>query len=159
MNYERPRRNPAEQSALDRADTRQFWRIAVVFTIAIAAMTGLYVVIADAVRPPSPETGAAAQVDEPAIPVPDGGHEPADSGDRGGSQQLLLMGGLFVVLAAGSAWVVHSSRRVRRRLAAAEAESPGSASGVGEDATSDDSTSDDAAPGEVSLSTGSPEPR
>ncbi|HET8931067.1 MAG TPA: hypothetical protein VFN21_10460 [Acidimicrobiales bacterium] len=155
MNYERPRRSPAEQAALDRADTRQFWRIAVIFTIAIAAMTGIYVVVADAVRPPSPETGATAQVDEPAIPLPDGGQEPTDPGDRGSSEQLLLMGGLFVVLAGGAAWVVHSSRRARRRLAAeltAEAATDGADGG-------DESTGHVTSPGAVSLSPGSPEPR
>ncbi len=150
MNYERPLRSPAEQAALDRAEARQFWRIAVIFTIAIAAMTGIYVAVSNAVQPPSPETGAAAQVDEPAIPVPDGGHEPTDSGDRGGSQQLLLMGGLIVVLAGGAAWVVHSSRRARRRLADAATSAPVTASAP---------TAEKSPDAALSRSSGSPEPR
>jgi hypothetical protein len=159
MNYERSKRTPAEQAAADRADRREFWIIAVVFSLAIIALTGIYVVVSDVLEPPSPTTGAAEQVDQPALPIPDGGHEPTDPGDRGGSEQLLLMGGLFVALGLGAAWVVHSSRRAKRRLAAGTVDSDGADThpAVAEP-SAPTGTVDTAAP-EITASAGSPEPR
>ncbi len=157
MNYERSKRTPAEQAAADRADRREFWIIAAVFSLAIIALTGIYVVVSDVLEPPSPTTGAAEQVDQPALPIPDGGHEPTDPGDRGGSEQLLLMGGLFVALGLGAAWVVHSSRRAKRRLAAeaagADADPPEAA-----EPSPPTGAVDSPAP-TVTASAGSPEPR
>lgn len=54
---------------------------------------------------------AGAQDDEPAptaeipigdiVPKPNSGDEPTDAGDRGGSLQLVLFGGIVVVLGVG----------------------------------------------------------
>ncbi len=115
MSTERPVRTAAEQEAVDRKDRRQFWLIAAIFAIVLIGLTGVYVAVSSKVQPTTPEQGAAQQVDSPALPIPDGGAEPTDSGDRGGSGQLALLGGIIVVLGAGAAWVVHSSRRARRR--------------------------------------------
>lgn len=152
MAIERPRRSPEEQAEADRVERRQFWIIAAVFAVAMVAMTGLYVVISNAVRPSDPGASAAEQIQRPALPIPDGGEEPIDSGDRGGSQQLLLMAGLVVVFAGGTAWVIHSSRKARRRRA--EALAPAAA-----DDAVDAGASDTEPSGSVSASAGSPEPR
>lgn len=145
MNYERIRRTPTEQAEADRKDRRQFWIVAVVFTIAITAVTGLYVAVSDTVQPPSPQYGAAQQIDEPGMPIANGGAEPEEPGDRGGSQQIAVMVGLVVFIGGGAAWVVHSSRRARRRLAEQDAD---------ETVELDGPTIP-----EVSSSTGSPTPR
>jgi len=159
MNYERSKRTPAEQAAADRAERREFWIIAAVFSLAIIALTGIYVVVSDVMEPPSPTTGAAEQVDQPALPIPDGGHEPTDAGDRGGSEQLLLMGGLMVAIGLGAAWVVHSSRRAKRRLAD-DAAAAGTATGPAEGAeTPPVAETVDAATPPVTSTAGSPEPR
>lgn len=150
MNYERPQRTPEEQAELDRAETKQFWRIAVVFTIAIVTMTGIYVAVGTAMN--TDADTPAPQVQEGALPLPDAGSEPTDSGDRGGSQQIVLMVSLFVVIGAGAAWVITSSRRKRRRLeVAAATESPASAGNP------NGSVATPAV--EVSPTAGSPEPR
>lgn len=156
LNYQRPERTPAEQAELDRADRRQFWIIAVIFTIAISALTLAYVAISDVLDPPSASTGAAQQIDEPAMPVPDGGAKPTDPGDRGGSEQLLLMGGLVVALGFGTAWVVHSSRRAKRRLASAPDDRRTASDGADGAEGKDETPGEDAA---VSASTGSQAPR
>lgn len=140
MTYQRPQRTPAEQAELDRADRRQFWIIAVIFTVAMVALTGLYVAVSSVFDPPSPSVGAAEQVDNPALDVPDGGAEPTSAGDRGGSEQLALLGGLVVAIGAGTAWVIHSSRKARRQLAAQRGGTPtdGDPAGGGMPSTDDD---------------------
>lgn len=120
MTTKRHIRTPDEQQAYDRRDRRQFWIIAAVFAVALVGLTGIYVVVSGRIQPPSPTQGAAQQVDQPALAIPDGGAEPTDSGDRGGAGQLALLGGIIVVIVGGSAWVVHSSRRARRRHEAGE---------------------------------------
>ncbi len=110
------RRKTASQDAADaKRDGRQFLVVAIIFTLAIAILTGVYVVANDATDPPTPATGAAQQRAEPALDVPDGGHKPKSPGDRGGSEQLALMGGLTVALVGGAAWVISTSRRAQRR--------------------------------------------
>lgn len=47
------------------------------------------------------------------IPRPNSGHKPIDSGDRGGSLQLLVLGIVVVALGGGVARVVRDSRRAR----------------------------------------------
>lgn len=115
MNYQRPTRTPAEEAALRRTDRREFWILAAAFTIFMLVATGVYTVVNDAIQPPNPATGAAQQMDEPALPIPDGGAKPTSSGDRGGTDQVALMWLLIVALGGGSLWVVHSSRKARRR--------------------------------------------
>jgi hypothetical protein len=53
------------------------------------------------------------------IPRPNEGHEPVDAGDRGGALQLTVLGLLVVAVGGGVAYVVHESRRARRRSPAA----------------------------------------
>lgn len=114
MPIQRPHRTPAEQEDLDQKERRQFWIIAATFAIALVGLTGLYVVVSNQVQPTSPTEGAALQVDKPAFPIPDGGSEAADPGERGGTGQLALLGGILVVFGGGAAWLVHSSRKARR---------------------------------------------
>lgn len=114
MNYQRPTRTPAEEAALRRTDRREFWIIAAAFTIFMLVATGVYTVVNDAIQPPNPATGAAQQIEEPAMPIPDGGAKPANSGDRGGTDQIALMWLLILALGGGSLWVIHSSRKARR---------------------------------------------
>jgi hypothetical protein len=47
------------------------------------------------------------------IPRPNEGHEPIDSGDRGGSLQLGLLALMVVAVGGGVAYVVHESRKAR----------------------------------------------
>lgn len=154
MNPQRPRRTAAEQAELDRADRRQFWIIAVIFTAALVVVTGLYVAVSSTVDPPSPDVAAAEQIDNPALVIPDGGQEPTEPGDRGGSQQLALMGGLILALGLGTAWVVHSSRRARRQLAARRADAGDDNDDTGARVDIDVDGGDP-----VTTSTASPEPR
>lgn len=121
MAIERHIRTPAEQATADERDRRQFWIIAAVFIVALVGLTLGYVAVATQVQPPSPERGAAQQVDQPALPIPDGGAEPTSSGDRGGVGQLTLLAGIIVVMVGGAAWVVHASRAARRRYDQASA--------------------------------------
>jgi hypothetical protein len=62
--------------------------------------------------------GSKAPVDEPLpephiIPRPNSGHEPIDSGDRGGSLQILVLALMVVAVGGGVAYVVHESRAAR----------------------------------------------
>lgn len=117
MITERPVRTPEEEAAVRNADRRQFWIIAVVFVVGFLIASLIYTAIDNWIQPPSPVTGAGQQIDEPGMPIPDGGAKPTSPGDRGGSEQLALMTGLIVVLSGGTAWVYFSSRRAKRRLA------------------------------------------
>ena len=51
------------------------------------------------------------------IPRPNSGHQPVDSGDRGGSLQLLVFVVVLLALAGGVAKAVLDSRRARARSA------------------------------------------
>lgn len=115
MHPQRKQRTPAEQAEADRRDRRQFWIIAAVFTVALVGLTGLYVAVSTNVEPPTPDRSAVQEDNQTALPVPDGGAEPTESGDRGGVGQLAVLGGILVVFGGGAAWLVHSSRRARRR--------------------------------------------
>ena len=114
------RKSAQEREEADRKDRRQFTILAVVFAVVMVALTGMYVLGTEATNPPTPAQGAAQQQAQPALDIPDGGHKPLNSGDRGGSQQLALMTGLIVTLSGGAAYLVYASRRNRRRLEAEE---------------------------------------
>jgi hypothetical protein len=101
----------------DRAERRSFVWVAVALTAVIVVLTGALVLVTEVWDPPTPQSGSAAQSQAPALDLPDGGHEPTSSGDRGGWEQLALLGLLCGVFGGGAAYLVTSSRRARRAAA------------------------------------------
>ena len=57
------------------------------------------------------EIAAAAQ---PSLDMPDSGHKPTSAGDRGGWEQLALLGLIVVAIGGGTTRLVLTSRRSRR---------------------------------------------
>lgn len=113
----RPR--PASTAEGDRAARRSFVRVAVTLTAVIVILTGALVLVTVLLDPPAPRPGSVAHNQAPALDLPDAGQPPTRPGDRGGWEQLALLGMLCVVFAGGAAYLVSSSRRARRRKDAA----------------------------------------
>jgi hypothetical protein len=88
--------------------------VAIALTAVIVVLTGALVLVTEVLDPPTPQSGSAAQSQAPALDLPDGGHKPTSSGDRGGWEQLALLGLLCGVFGGGVAYLVTSSRRARR---------------------------------------------
>lgn len=107
----------------DRAERRSFVWIAVALTAVIAVLTVSLVLVTEVFDPPTPQAGTVAQSQAPALDVPDGGQKPTSPGDRGGWEQLALLGLICVAFAGGITYLVTSSRRARR-VAGAAAEAP-----------------------------------
>ena len=118
----------------DRGDRRSFVWVAVALTAVIVVLTGSLVLVTEVWDPPTPQSGSAAQSQAPALDLPDGGREPTRPGDRGGWEQLALLGLLCVVFAGGVAYLVTSSRRARRSPEPGGAQRPAASAveGVGE---------------------------
>lgn len=98
--------------------------VAVALTAVIVVLTGSLVLVSEVWDPPTPQSGSAAQSQAPALDLPDGGHKPTNPGDRGGWEQLALLGLLCVAFAGGAAYLVTSSRRARRSTVAAGSPAP-----------------------------------
>lgn len=104
-----------------RTDTRGISPVAAALLLGgvILAMTLLFTLNAGLFkeeatrRADSAEKGRMAAIDQPYS-----GSEPQHPGDRGGWEQLALLGVITVALTGGTAGVVYSGRRARRRAAA-----------------------------------------
>ena len=130
------RHEPAARAEVDRAERRSFVWVAVALTAVIVVLTGSLVLVTEVWDPPTPQSGSAAQSQAPALDLPDGGHEPTSPGDRGGWEQLALLGLLCVVFGGGATYLVTSSRRARRSAIAATGASSTSAGDAARPATS-----------------------
>lgn len=108
------RPEPVSYTEADRAERRSFVWMAVALTAVIVVLTGTMVLVTEVWNPPAPQSGSVAQSQSPALDLPDGGHAPTSPGDRGGWEQLALLGLLCCVFVGGAGYLVLSSRRARR---------------------------------------------
>lgn len=87
----------------------------------ILAMTLLFTLNAGLFKEDAARRSATADKGRmAAIDQPYSGSEPERPGDRGGWEQLALLGVITVALAGGTAGMVFSGRRARRRAASIE---------------------------------------
>ncbi len=92
---------------------RQFIWAGVVMTTVIVVLTLLFMAGSPLFRPT--EDQASRVPTGTAIEQPYSGTNPTRSGDRGGAGQLAVMGVMLAIMAGGAAWIVHTSRKARRR--------------------------------------------
>lgn len=113
-----PKSSPegSDRARRDAEAKRRFWLSALVLVGVIVGMTLVFTLNADLFKP-APGTEAsvrAEQAQQPAIDRPYSGAPPKRPGDRGGWEQLALLGVIVVALGGGVVAVVHSSRKARR---------------------------------------------
>lgn len=102
--------------------------MAIGFTAIIVVLTVAFVVASEFGQQPNPQDQAAAQVASPALDLPDSGRKPTRPGDRGGWEQLGLLGLICAAFVGGITYLVLSSRRARRTGAGSNASRPSSPS-------------------------------
>lgn len=102
-------------------DRRKFMATAVMLTTVIVAMTVIFMLNSSAFKPPPGTSGPQIQQGTPAIDEAYGGAHPTSPGDRGGWQQLALLGVIVVAVSGGVTTIVLTSRKARRALAAERA--------------------------------------
>jgi hypothetical protein len=111
-----PSSTPTRRSASSQVDPRTVKLAALVLFGAILAGVLAFAVLADTPEPTRPTGNASI------IPKPNEGTGPADSGDRGGWEQLVLMGGIVAALTGIALFAVRGrGSRTRPGRAAWEA--------------------------------------
>lgn len=108
--HPRPHDGAAQRSAADR---RQLVIGGGLIVVIIVAMTLFFALNARYFKPQNGSQVVGAS-NGPSLDRPYAGKEPSRPGDRGGWEQLALLGLIVVALGGGSFAVVHSSRRARR---------------------------------------------
>jgi hypothetical protein len=96
--------------------------VAAVTLVSVIVLTTLVFVMNSRYFEPEPGTTQAANevaaASHPALDQPYSGHKPTSPGDRGGWEQLALLGVIVVALAGGTTAVVLSGRKARKANAA-----------------------------------------
>lgn len=105
----------------DHEDRRRFVTAAVMLTVVIAVMTAIFMMNSSVFKPPPGTSGNEIQQATPAIDEAYGGAHPTRPGDRGGWEQLALLGVIVVAVGGGVTAIVLTSRKARRALAAERA--------------------------------------
>src|SRR5207344_2611416 len=99
---------------------RQKVVIAAVTLVGVIVLTTLVFVLNSRYFKPDPGTQAANEVaaaNHPSIDQPYSGHTPTSPGDRGGWEQLAVLGLIVVAIGGGTTAVVLSGRKARRENA------------------------------------------
>ena len=105
-----------------RPEHRQFIIAAISLSAVIIALTVVFTLSSSAFKPPPGTSGQQNQADNPALDMPYGGAKPDRPGAPGGWEQLALLGLILLAVGGGTAAMVHSGRKARRRNAAAVGE-------------------------------------
>ena len=112
-----------------RPEHRQFIIAAVSLSAVIIALTVVFMLSSSAFKPAPGTSGQENQADNPALDMPYGGAKPDRPGAPGGWEQLALLGLILAAVGGGTAAMIHSGRKARRRNAAAADEKQGNALG------------------------------
>jgi hypothetical protein len=100
---------------------RQKVVIAAVTLVSVIVLSTLVFVLNTSYFKPAPGTQAANEVaaaNRPSIDQPYSGHTPTGPGDRGGWEQLAILGLIVVAIGGGTTAVALSGRQARRENAA-----------------------------------------
>lgn len=115
-------------------------------SVVVLSLILAFVLLSMVVKPPTGEEAAEIQAAHPAMDTPNGGKVATQPGDRGGWEQLALLGVMVVAVGGGVGGIIHTSRKARRRRDRELADDASSSSGLTSEQLSDRSPHDRAGP-------------